>query len=78
MTLGGMKMAKLPSINIQPIPYDKEKVEHLTDQLIKLQRCFDSSNSISGKAEITTAMKNINKSLEITLTPRMILTHPNT
>jgi hypothetical protein len=57
----------------KPIPYEKEMVEHLTDQLIKPQRSYDVSNNLSTKPEISHAMKTINKCLESVLFSRFII-----
>lgn len=65
---GGEKKMRL-----EPIPYDKEMVEHLTDQLIKLQRAYDTSKLLSAQNEIQNAMKTINKSLEMILKPQAII-----
>lgn len=65
----------MENIQFEKIPYEKEMVEHLVDQLIKLQRAYDCSNGLSAKTEITHAMKTINKSLDMLLTP--ILIHKN-
>jgi hypothetical protein len=54
-------------LSIVPVPYNMETVGHLTDQLIKLQKSYDSNNGISSKVEIDKAMKTINKALESVL-----------
>lgn len=65
-----MRILKQPEyihpLSIVPV-YNKETVEHLTDQLIKLQKSYDSNNGISSKVEIDKAMKTINKALESVL-----------
>lgn len=53
-------------ITQEPV-YKKEIVEHLVDQLIKLQQEYDNkgyNQGLMSKSEITTAMKTINKYLE--------------
>lgn len=64
---------EIENIKFEKIPYEKEMVEHLVDQLIKLQRTYDCSNGISSKTELSHAMKTINKSLDMVLTPCLIL-----
>jgi hypothetical protein len=58
---------------IEVISYNKDMVEHLTDQLVKLQRSYDLSNSTSARVELTTAMKTINKTLEMVLLPSIVI-----
>jgi hypothetical protein len=53
--------------------YDKEAVEHLVDQLIKLQNTYTSTyiqNSYADKSQIMDAMKKINAGLGVALTTR--------
>lgn len=73
--LGIILSSKTQEMSIETIQYNKEQVEHLTDQLIKLQRSYDSSNgnNISSRVELTSAMKSINKALEVSLLQRSIL-----
>lgn len=66
-----VKPPKMTKVEVSP--YEKEKVEHLTDQLIKLQKSYETANSNSLKIEILKAMQTINKNLEVTLTPKSIL-----
>ncbi|WP_209121546.1 hypothetical protein [Alkalihalobacillus sp. BA299] len=69
-----VKPPKFPDQKIELLPYPKNQVEHLVEQLIKLQKSYDSPNNISAaKSETLNAMKIINKSLEMCLTRNLIL-----
>lgn len=68
-------MSKLSTFNVEPIPYNKEMVEHLTDQLIKLQKAYDSTKEITTRVELDKGMKTINKALEGAFSPRFIVSH---
>lgn len=65
---------KKENLEIAPY-YNKELIEHLVEQLIKLQKAYDNSNqySFAARSEILRAMGTINKSLEKVLGPQMIL-----
>lgn len=75
LTKGAMTVARVPTMTIKAVPYEKERIEHLVDQLIKLQRSYDSSNgnNISSRVEITQAMKTINQAIEATVLPKSII-----
>jgi len=61
---------------VEVIPYNNEQIEHLVDQLIKLQRACDSSvNNITtvAKAKLLVSMESINNALENSLKNRLII-----
>ena len=72
---GAITLARIPKMTIQAVPYEKERIEHLVDQLIKLQRSYDLSNgnNTSARVEILDAMKAINKAIEMTVLPKSIV-----
>lgn len=56
--------------------YQKETVEHLVDQLIRLQESYNDTYMTStgiNKDQIMEAMKKINKALETALITKLIL-----
>lgn len=57
----------------EPIPYDKEAVEHLIDQLIKLQQAYDCINQLNDRGGLNKAMDTINDSLKMMLKPHAII-----
>lgn len=61
-----------PKINFMPLPHDKDWIEFLTNELIKLQKVYDNTAGTTPRAEIGKAMRVINDALEMSLKPRII------
>lgn len=51
---------------VSRIPYDKEKIEHLTGQLTSLIQLYEEAMDAT-KDEVMKAIQNINRALEIEL-----------
>lgn len=69
---------KIGEMTVEMIPYNKEKVEHLTEQLMILGKAYDRTpdNSFSSRAELADAMKSVNAALTSELGAKAIINIP--
>lgn len=61
-----MKLERIGETRVTRIPYDKEKIEHLTGQLTSLIKLYAESKDAT-KEEVMKAIQVINGALEVEL-----------
>ena len=69
-----MFSSKNEEFKIEKIAYEKDKIEHLIDQLITLQCACDQAVDSKSKEKLVNAMETVNKSLHYTLNPNYVIT----
>jgi hypothetical protein len=59
-------------LNIEKIPYPKEEVEHLVNQIIKVY-CESNGHNAYYNKQIETCLTTLNDGLRLMLTPRLLI-----
>lgn len=59
-------------MEIEKLPYPKEEVEHLVNQIIKVY-CESNGHNAYYNKQIETCLTTLNDGLRLTLTPRLVI-----